>query len=392
MASTERYLNQLIEDKKTLANNLVEKGVEASEDETFTELVPKVLDIQSGGATIEKGLVINAIDSDGYITDASIVGMTEIPEYYFNYCFGNASFLKNIGKNFHLPTNLTAIGKYAFNSCPKLAITELPEGITSIGQYAFSGCSELALTKLPLNLTRIESDCFNNCTKLALTELPSGINYIGSYSFGSCTNLALTELPSGVTLIGSSAFTSCTNLALTKLPSGITSIASSAFRNCTNLALTELPENVQSLAEACFQGCTNLALTSLPEKLSTIYTNVFSSCSNLKIKKIPALTKLINPYAFRNCIGITELDILSDLYTTLSNSCFEGCSNLTKIIIRKTSVPTITTTTFKNTPIENGTGYIYVSDTLVESFKVATNWSTYASQIKGISELPAEEE
>ena len=45
---------------------------------------------------------------------------------------------------------------------------------------------------------------------------------------------------------------------------------------------------------------------------------------------------------------------------------------------------------FYNTAIENGTGYIYVPDSLVDSYKTATNWSTYASQIKPISELPQE--
>ena len=31
---------------------------------------------------------------------------------------------------------------------------------------------------------------------------------------------------------------------------------------------------------------------------------------------------------------------------------------------------------------------IYVPDALVNDYKAATNWSTYADRIKGISELP----
>ena len=49
------------------------------------------------------------------------------------------------------------------------------------------------------------------------------------------------------------------------------------------------------------------------------------------------------------------------------------------------------TNAFTNTPIESGTGYIYVLDELVDSYKSATNWSTYAEQIKPISELEASE-
>lgn len=42
---------------------------------------------------------------------------------------------------------------------------------------------------------------------------------------------------------------------------------------------------------------------------------------------------------------------------------------------------------FNNTPIASGTGFIYVPDNLVEQYKAATNWSTFANQIKPISEL-----
>ena len=35
-------------------------------------------------------------------------------------------------------------------------------------------------------------------------------------------------------------------------------------------------------------------------------------------------------------------------------------------------------------------GYIYVPDALVDSYKKATNWVTYADQIKPLSELPTE--
>ena len=46
MATTNDYLNQLKKDKQDLVDNLNAKGVSSFEDETFTSLVPKVLDIQ----------------------------------------------------------------------------------------------------------------------------------------------------------------------------------------------------------------------------------------------------------------------------------------------------------------------------------------------------------
>lgn len=40
------------------------------------------------------------------------------------------------------------------------------------------------------------------------------------------------------------------------------------------------------------------------------------------------------------------------------------------------------------TPMKSGTGYIYVPAALVDSYKAATNWSTYADQIRAIEDYP----
>lgn len=55
MATTADYLNKLVSQKNTLADNLVTKGVKATHDETFETLVPKVLDISGGGVSVVIG-------------------------------------------------------------------------------------------------------------------------------------------------------------------------------------------------------------------------------------------------------------------------------------------------------------------------------------------------
>lgn len=64
MATTTDYLNQIIAQKKALAENLKSKGIEASDSEKLNTLVPKVLDIPSGGSNLLKG----ANWEKGYIT------------------------------------------------------------------------------------------------------------------------------------------------------------------------------------------------------------------------------------------------------------------------------------------------------------------------------------
>lgn len=76
--------------------------------------------------------------------------------------------------------------------------------------------------------------------------------------------------------------------------------------------------------------------------------------------------------------------------TTIGNASLAGNKNMTAVVIKSSAVPTLGDRVFVSTPIESGTGYVYVQDELVEQYKVATNWVVYADQIKGLSELPAE--
>ena len=69
MATTTDYLNKLVTQKNTLADNLVTKGVDATHDETLDTLVPKVLEISSGGG----GNGIYPIDDAGMPTGDVVV-------------------------------------------------------------------------------------------------------------------------------------------------------------------------------------------------------------------------------------------------------------------------------------------------------------------------------
>lgn len=78
MATTADYLNKLITQKNTLADNLVTKGVTATHDETFETLVPKVLDISGGGGDDTMDVINsfpdNPIDNKPYLYPNSNIG------------------------------------------------------------------------------------------------------------------------------------------------------------------------------------------------------------------------------------------------------------------------------------------------------------------------------
>ena len=218
---------------------------------------------------------------------------------------------------------------------------------------------------------------------ITTAEFPE-VTSIGANAFNSCTNLTTVNLPE-VTSIGVNTFNSCTNLTTVNLPKA-TSIPNGLFSNLTNLTTVNLPE-VTSIGVNTFNSCTNLTTVNLP-KATSIGESVFVDCTKLTTINLPKVTSLGN-YCFLRCSSLTTVDLFS--MTSIGNNLFSDCSSLTALIIRTNAVTPITAfNTFNNTPIASGTGYIYVPDDLVDSYKAASGWSTYATQIKAISELPTE--
>ena len=279
-------------------NKAIEKGATPPTTQNSDNLASCIESITggSGGGTVEKGLVINSWDSEGFATDVSIVGMVEIPNYYFYYAIyyisdDYKSWLSNVGSNLHFPDNLTRIGENAFYYCTGLGSLNLPSSLTTIGEYAFYGCSKLALTSLPSSLTTIGEYAFYGCSNLALTSLPNGVTRLESYTFQNCSKLALTSLPSNLTTIGKSVFYSCTKLALTSLPNTLTKIDLSAFYKCTSLTNIEIPCNCTiygaGTSNGSFRGCTGLKTVTLgapgvPYTQTNAGKYAFYSCSNIE--------------------------------------------------------------------------------------------------------------
>ena len=146
MATTAQYLEQLQADKQTLVDNLVAKGVEATNDETFTSLVPKVANIQSGGSETDEYWDLTTKTSGDIRTYIKKIPMIDTSQYSSMTSFlGSFSRLEEVPLlNTSNATNMQAI---------------------------FSGCS--LLTTIPLldtsNVTNVSSmfyDCFG------LTHIP----------------------------------------------------------------------------------------------------------------------------------------------------------------------------------------------------------------------------
>ena len=105
------------------------------------------------------------------------------------------------------------------------------------------------------------------------------------------------------------------------------------------------------------------------------------------------ITAAIRNYFLYQCKTVKSVSFPNA--TSIGDSAFYMCSKLAEVVIgtnSSTSICTLSSTSaFSSTVIATSTtdGFIYVADSLVDQYKAATNWSTYASKIKGISELPS---
>ena len=149
---------------------------------------------------------------------------------------------------------------------------------------------------------------------------------------------------------------------------------------------TNLISYATLLATGALYNRGHLISVNLP-KVKNIGVISFQSCTSLKELNVPLLER-IQRSAFWVDTGIEKIDLPSITY--IERQAFYGCTALKTIIIRPSLICGIESSNiFENTPISTSTteGFIYVPDDLVDSYKSATNWSTYASKIKPISDL-----
>lgn len=245
----------------------------------------------------------------------------------------------------------------------------------------------VGLTTIPKYYLGTYNDTYSNAIMKYLSKVTclDAVD-IKDFAFYRCTNLTEIIAPN-VTTIGANVFCNDTKLVTVDMPK-IQTIGEGGFRACSSLVLTELPETLTSVGKYGFEGCKKLALTEIPPTLTSLSTYAFQNCTSLSFKDIYATTPLVN-YCFYGCTGLTEVTVHGDR-TSVSSYLFYNCTNLNKVVFPDiTSVPDLSynNNTFVKTGIEDGTGYIYVPDDLVESFKAHTYWGVHADQIKPISEL-----
>ena len=163
----------------------------------------------------------------------------------------------------------------------------------------------------------------------------------------------------------------------------IMTIGQNAFSYCYYMTTVDLP-NVETMGLSAFSNCAALISINIP-KLKSVPTTGFNN-TRFESISIPNVAS-INMNGFNDCINLKKVDLYN--INTIATSAFKNSALDTLIIRRDDSVPVLrSVNAFEGTPIINGDGYIYVPASIVDSYKSATNWSTFAAQIRAIEEYP----
>ena len=275
---------------------------------------------------------------------------------------------KQINEN----TAMGLFSNWAYNISLDEYINSLDFSSTHNTSYMFSGCQNLKSTPSfnTSNVTNM-SNMFSDCSNLTtISQLDTSKVVYMSKMFYYCSNLtSIPQLDTSSVINMNNMFYMCTKL--TSIPqlntSNLTNM-SYMFRSCSKLtSVPQLDTSKVTNMSNMFYLCTGL--TSIPQLDTSSVTNMNNT--------------------FNGCSALETIDITYYNISSTSNVTYfvRDCTALKALIIRSFGTSyTLSSNSLQNNGIAKGTGYIYVPRNMVSTLQSATNWSTYADQIRALED------
>ena len=236
-------------------------------------------------------------------------------------------------------SNMTEIGKWAFNNCA-LTTLSIPASVTKICAQAFMNCSALKTLKFEAGTSEkelvLETEAFFGCVNMDLANggvLPSRIISIAARTFQGCGITKLT-LPTNEKLTGITRKLDFNGVQTDNMGA----LGYGAFFGCSKLTDLTIPANVTVINEVVFQDC-NLKNVTFADatKITEIQNYAFTNNPNLTglfADKHFDNLETIGKGAFQNCFKLTDADFknLTKNVTRIENETFRNCHEGLNII------------------------------------------------------------
>lgn len=224
--------------------------------------------------------------------------------------------------------------------------------------------------ELGANISEIYRQCFSNLLNLETITIPLGVgdmrNSNGAY-FNQSMSLKAVVIPSGCNCIAKNFATDSgvRYVSIPKQTREITTTLTEMFTRARHLRMLTLPEITVSEGATVnlATGANVLRHVTVPFTGTVAIGGIFlRDCYNLSEVTVPADVVSIADYAFYGCWGLRKLHMLPTTPPTLANTrAFQGLMGQSG---RKIYVP-------------------YSEDhSILEAYKTATNWSSFASNIE----------
>ena len=243
------------------------------------------------------------------------------------------------------PESLVEIGESCFEGAFRFGTVDFSEctNLMTIGAYAFKECRGMTKLMLPSSLETISEGMCEGAVWLKSVDI-KGCREIEDRAFYGCNLLTTVTNMDDVRRIGDLAFANCLNISDLELPESLQEMGESCFENCTSLQNVKLNGTISGISRYCFYGCSTLKSVSMSEQqkqaLKIIGVQAFGQCTALEEMELSDITNLIlmGERAFAGCTELTTVRLPESL-KSLPDYCFEGCENISILILNGKNIP-----------------------------------------------------
>ena len=246
-------------------------------------------------------------------------------------------------------------------------------------------------------------------TAAVLHSILTGVHFgsnmsCSQYSFTNFANLEYITVPSSpVGIQNMGAIQKCAKLRQITYAPGITAIG---YRNAQEdgIAVVCLNNGVEGLAESCLYNASNMNVT-FPKSVVSTWAHLIRGNNTIKEITIPGQNGATGMNVCYSCRALERITVGSGVTKILSNFASDCQSLLTVVCLG--SLESIANAAFTNAneaalfdftactavpTLENANAFsgipadceIRVPAALLDEWKAATNWATYANQIVGV--------
>ena len=289
----------------------------------------------------------------------------------------------------NLPDGIKTISNQAFYGANINCSLTLPSSLVWISSSAFSECTaQFNDFHLPSSLKVIDKYAFDGTSLNTEIIFPDELEILGTAAFRSAGLKGILKIPNKIKELGDDTFRGCKFTGNLVLPEGLLSIGNKAFYDSGFSGELIIPENVVRIGDGAFQNCCFTGQLVLPSNLQYVGTNAFSFKPNTDY------TVTSGTLEFPDCVSEINLSsypqnvskIIFHAGVTKISGKTSG-RHLKEVVCKSKIPPTLSANCFENTSLGNNKENMYrlvsiqVPEESLYKYQTASYWKDYIPSV-----------